>query len=82
MKIRFLKDYKYAFKGYDVHSYRKGQEIDTDSEDLINNAIKAGFAEDATPSPTKQNINTDGVDVTVKADVKKPKKSRKTATKC
>lgn len=73
MKLRFTRDYRYAFGGKDVVSYKQNQEIETDSEDLIKNSIECGAAVEVRATIEKSE--------SVKADLK-PKKLRKTPVKC
>lgn len=55
MKISFKKNYAYAFNGYRVVYYKAGTVLETDSLDLIDNAVTAGAAEAVTDeAPAKK----------------------------
>lgn len=45
MKIKFLKNYAYAFRGYDVVRYKAGDIVETDSEEFVKTALADGVAE-------------------------------------
>lgn len=54
MKIKFLKNYAYAFNGYDVVRYKAGDVVETESEELVKTAVADGAAESYEEQPKKK----------------------------
>lgn len=57
MKIRFTRNYAYAFNGYEVVKYKANEIIETDSEALISNSIACGAAVKLTENKKKTSKN-------------------------